>query len=202
MKNFAVPLLTLQGYGKIFAPGPNGISTECLKEYFLPGTDPAVYNAMCANSALLPTPVGEVLSSALLSQTNNIGIVTESVGATPVLLTFGEFDADFPRAGATGNLQQQEIDFWTNNCGCNVSSYIQPVAATTACCIGLVRCRSMPLIRGCAATAWVVTPDGGCRPRVTSMSHHGFRGEGRVDGRRSVRAIRRPVEPTGRSALA
>ncbi len=129
VKNFAVPLLTLQGYGTVFAPGPNGISTECLREYHLPGTEPAVYNAMCANSALLLTPVGKPLSSTLISQTNNIGIAARTVGSTPVLLTFGEFDWDFPRSGLTGNLQQAEIDFWTNNCGCDVSSYIQPEAA-------------------------------------------------------------------------
>lgn len=124
--NFALPLLTLNGYGKFYAPGPNGISTQCLNSYYLPGTDPAVYNVVCANANLLPTPVGEVTSSALLAQTNTVGILAKTIGTTKVLLTFGEQDNDFPRAGLTGNTQQAEIDFWTQHCGCDVSSYIQP----------------------------------------------------------------------------
>lgn len=125
-QNFAVPALTLQGYGNFYAPGPNGISAQCLNSYYLPGTDPAVYNVVCANANLLPTPVGEVTSSTLLSQLNNAGIAAKTVGNTKVLITFGEQDNDFPRSGTTGNLQQQEIDFWMNNCGCDISSYIQP----------------------------------------------------------------------------
>ncbi len=124
--NFAVPLLTLQGYGKVYAPGPNGISTQCLNSYYLSGADPAVYNSACANTNLLPTPVGEVTSTALLAQTNNVGILAKTIGTTKVLITFGEQDADVPRTGLNGNMQQAEIDFWTQNCGCDVSSYIQP----------------------------------------------------------------------------
>lgn len=124
--NFALPVLTLQGYANFYAPGPNGISAQCLNSYYLPGTDPAVYNVVCANANLKPTPVGEVLSSGPIAQTNNAGIAAKTIGATKVLITFGEQDADFPRTGLTGNLQQSEIDFWSQNCSCDVSSYIQP----------------------------------------------------------------------------
>lgn len=124
--NFAVPLLTLNGYGNFYAPGPNGISIQCLNSYYLPGTSPAVYNVVCANSNLRPTPVGEVTSSTLLAQSNTLGILAKTIGTTKVLITFGEQDNDFPRAGLSGNAQQAEIDFWTQNCGCDVSSYIQP----------------------------------------------------------------------------
>ncbi len=124
--NFALPILTLSGYGNFYAPGPNGISTQCLNSYYLPNVDSAVYNIVCANTNLLPTPVGEVSSSTLLSQTNNLAIAAKTVGTTKVMLTFGENDNDFPRSGTTGNVQQAEIDYWANNCGCDVSSYIQP----------------------------------------------------------------------------
>lgn len=148
-QNFAVPLLTLQGYGSFYAPGPNGISDQCLKSYYLPGTDPAVYNVVCANANLLKTPVGEVTSSAALAQTNNVGILAKTIGATKVLLTFGEQDNDFPRAGTTGNMQQAEIDFWTQNCGCDVSSYIQPNTGHN----GMLH-RSMPATAG-AFDTWL-----------------------------------------------
>jgi len=147
--NFAVPVLTLAGYGNFYAPGPNGISTQCLNSYYLPGTEPTVYNIVCANTNLLPTPVGEVLSSTLIAQTNSAGILAKTIGTTKVLLTFGEQDNDFPRNGPTGNVQQAEIDFWTQNCGCDVSSYIQPETGHN----GMLH-RSMPTTAA-AFDAWL-----------------------------------------------
>lgn len=125
-QNFAPTKLSFDGYANFYADGPDEVSAQCKKSYYEPGMNSTVLNTVCANKNLLPTPVGELLSSPSMSAANNAGIAAKTIGHIKVLITFGEYDNDFPRSGPSGNLQQAEIDYWQNHCECDVSSYIQP----------------------------------------------------------------------------
>ena len=114
-----------------FGPGPMGVSTDCLSLLFYqPGAEPEVYNAICSNeaAATLTAPVGEFVGPPVIPSTRD-GVIAHQVGATPVLLVFPEQDAVVPGPGnpfGDPDLRTKEIDFWNNNCACDVTSLVVP----------------------------------------------------------------------------
>jgi pimeloyl-ACP methyl ester carboxylesterase len=126
----------LQGkdYITLFPPGSGGVSEDCLLvNFFGPGADPAVADSQCANENLLASPAAEFLAGPALQQ--HIRDVIPNVGPTPVLLAFAQFDPFFPGPdyrgpdGTDPDLVTPEIDYWKQNCGCDVSAYFQPDSA-------------------------------------------------------------------------
>ena len=115
-------------YVYFFTPGANGISQECIDSiFYTPGADPDVYNTQCANKNLGATPTGELVNAQALIGANLAAI--HNVGPTPALLIFGDHDKFVTGPNNdTGDpdLQGPEINYWKQNCGCSVSSWIQP----------------------------------------------------------------------------
>jgi pimeloyl-ACP methyl ester carboxylesterase len=117
-------------YPTFVPPGPGEISEECLLAFFYgPGADPAVANTECANENLRTTPAGEFLTGPALDE--EIRTAIPNVGPTPVLLVFAQFDALFTGPdyrgpdGTDPDLVTPEIEYWKQNCGCDVSAYTQ-----------------------------------------------------------------------------
>jgi pimeloyl-ACP methyl ester carboxylesterase len=112
-------------------PGPMGVSTDCLSLLFYqPGAEPEVYNAICSNAAVATgtAPVGEFVGPPVTPSTRD-GVIAHQVGATPVLLVFPEQDALVPGPGnpfGDPDFRTKEIDFWNNNCACDVTSLVLP----------------------------------------------------------------------------
>lgn len=114
----------------LFGPGPMGVSADCLSlAFYQPGAEPDVYNAICSNAAVATgaSPVGEYVAG--LRPSTRAGIIAHQVGATPVLLVFPDQDAVVPGPGnpfGDIDLRTNEIDFWNNNCACDVTSLVLP----------------------------------------------------------------------------
>lgn len=121
----------------LFGPGPMGVSTDCLSLFFYqPGAEPEVYNAICSNAAVATgaAPVGEFVGPPVTPSTRD-GVIAHQVGATPVLLVFPEQDAVVPGPGnpfGDPDFRTKEIDFWNNNCACDVTSLVLPNAGHDA----------------------------------------------------------------------
>ena len=115
----------------LFGPGPMGVSTDCLSlVFYQPGAEPEVYNAICSNAAVATgtSPVHEIVGPPVTPSTRD-GVNAHQVGATPVLLVFGDQDAVVPGPGnpfGDPDLRTKEIDFWNNNCACDVTSLVLP----------------------------------------------------------------------------
>lgn len=115
-------------YVTFMPPGDSGVSPQCL-HYLFYGSSP-VATGFCRNSNLVPNPGGEWISAGDFPNLARARIA--SIGDIPVLLGFADHDRVFvgpAEAGADhADHVTPEIDYWQQNCGCQLATYTQPDA--------------------------------------------------------------------------
>ncbi len=118
-------------YITIFPPSPNGsVSPECVNFFFYkPGVKPPIYNSVCTNQNLIPTPAGEFFTFNEFS-TNKTHERIKSIGNLPVLLVFADHDRIFlgpeeANPPIDPDTQSSEIAYWKKNCECDFSTITQ-----------------------------------------------------------------------------
>ncbi len=118
-------------YITVFPPNPNGsVSPECVNFFFYePGANSKIYNRVCANQNLIPTPTGEFFTFNEFSFVKTHERI-KSIGNLPVLMVFADHDRIFlgPKEAnppTDPDNQSSEIAYWKQNCGCDFSTFTQ-----------------------------------------------------------------------------
>lgn len=108
-----------------FVPYVDGYSLECENGFFnAPGVDPSVIETVCTEGFLNLTPSGEFISldPIIAEVAANVG----NTGDTATLYVQGSQDAFMPGpaggpSGEETDIQTPEIEYWQDNCNCEVS---------------------------------------------------------------------------------
>jgi pimeloyl-ACP methyl ester carboxylesterase len=89
---------------------------------YAPGIDPALMPGICDLSHRVPAPRGVGATTAGLVALNP-PLIAQTGPSVPVLLAFADHEAAFDPSA-----MPNEVQYWRDHCGCDVTSWVQPEA--------------------------------------------------------------------------